>query len=166
MPDMEAFEPLRRGPVSADGLVHLIVRIGLVSRRFWSAAAAAEGLAETDLLALVCLVGSGTMAGVQLRRHLGISSSSMSELADRLERRGVLARTRRGQDRREVGLRATPRGRRVVARSLAPVRRETERLLGEHSERRSQNAAAFLGDVARALASHERVVLERSKQRH
>lgn len=82
------------------------------------------------------------MTGAELRRMLGVTSSSISELADRLERGGMITRTRPRPDRRLVVLESTPRGRRVVEGALAPV-------------------VAALAAVVRGLTDHELAVVSR-----
>jgi DNA-binding MarR family transcriptional regulator len=110
-------------------MLSAVIDLGLVWRRFWSLAAAGQGMGENDLAALLRLVDRGSLTGRQLRQSLGLSSGSVSELVDRLERRGAVAKSRHERDRREVQLRVTPRGRRIAGRALSGVRSDLEELV-------------------------------------
>jgi MarR family transcriptional regulator, organic hydroperoxide resistance regulator len=83
--------------------------------------AARVGLSENDFQAMVRVVAGGGLRGAELGRIMGMTSSSITELADRLEHAGLVARTRSNADRRVVVLRATARGSRLVNRALGPV---------------------------------------------
>lgn len=56
----------------------------------------------------------GPLSMSQLSRQLGVSLSSMTQIADRLERAGVVARQASEPDRRVRCLILTPRGRRAL----------------------------------------------------
>jgi DNA-binding MarR family transcriptional regulator len=102
-------------------LVEQIRRVGRSVQAVPAHLAIPPELRQSDFQALVRIVTAGGLTGAELRRILGVTSSSISELADRLERSGMIARTRPRSDRRLVVLKPTPRGRRVVERALGPV---------------------------------------------
>ncbi len=102
-------------------LVEQIRRVGRTVPALWAHVAIPRDLRQSDFQALLRIVTAGGLTGAELRRNLGVTSSSISELADRLERAGMITRTRPRSDRRLVVLKSTPRGRRVVERALAPV---------------------------------------------
>jgi DNA-binding MarR family transcriptional regulator len=87
----------------------------------WAHLAIPPSLRQSDFQALLRIVTAGGLTGAELRRIQGVTSSSISELADRLERGGMITRTRPRSDRRLVVLKSTPRGTRVVERALGPV---------------------------------------------
>lgn len=130
-------------------MTDLVLELALAARLFWTAAASAVGLGESDLVALASVSGGDGMTGVQLRRILGITSSSVSELADRLERAGMLTRSRRGPDRRHVTLRATPRGTRVVDSVLDPCSAGLYQLLSERGTAEARTASSWLAEINR-----------------
>jgi DNA-binding MarR family transcriptional regulator len=109
------------------------------------------GLSQSDFQALVRVVAADGLTGAAVRRILGVTSSSVSELADRLEQAGMIARTRRPSDRRVVVLRPTPRGRRAVERALAPVLTAMATVVGGLSDDELGVVSRFLDDVERAL---------------
>lgn len=109
------------------------------------------GLSQGDFQALVRLVVADGLTGAALRRILRVSSSSVSELADRLERAGMIVRARRPSDRRVVVLTPTRRGRRVVDRALAPVLSTMAGVVRGFKEAELDVVSRFLDDVDRGL---------------
>lgn len=57
---------------------------------------------------------AGPLSMSQLSRKLGVSMSAMTQIADRLERAGLVARQANDPDRRVRCLTLTPRGRRAL----------------------------------------------------
>ena len=64
-----------------------------------------------------------------LARRMQLNHNSMVELVDRCERKGLLRRTRSGNDRRQVELAVTPEGD-ALLRKLASAGREELRTIG------------------------------------
>jgi DNA-binding MarR family transcriptional regulator len=87
------------------------------------------GLHNTDYLALIRIVAAEGMIPVELRHVLGISAGSMSDLADRLERRGFVMRIDRTDDRRSVDLRPTAEGVRTAEETIGPAVRSVLRVV-------------------------------------
>jgi DNA-binding MarR family transcriptional regulator len=83
--------------------------------------AKARSLWLADFNALARIVDSGGVSPGVLAQSLPLDQSTMTELADRLERAGLIKRSRGLEDRRRVLLRATKRGERIVRQSFAPV---------------------------------------------
>ncbi|MGB6357492.1 MAG: MarR family transcriptional regulator, partial [Candidatus Acidiferrales bacterium] len=100
---------LRTSDVLARGVVHVLKP---------------DGLSPTQYNVLRILRGSpeglpcGEIAGRMITRDPDIT-----RLLDRLEKRGLILRTRQNQDRRTVLTRITPAGLRLLARLDAPVQR-------------------------------------------
>jgi DNA-binding MarR family transcriptional regulator len=86
-----------------------------------TAQAGAHGLSLPELLTLVRATDEEGVTVTAARHALGMRSSSMTALADRLERDRLLRRAPHPTDRRSTVLRATPKGRRVVERALGPI---------------------------------------------
>lgn len=108
-------------------------------------------LNQSDFQALVRLVAADGLTGAELRRILGVTSSSITELADRLERDGMIARTRRRSDRRLVVFEPTEAGRRGVERALSPVLDVMGSVVGRLAEEELVVVSRFLGEVDEAL---------------
>jgi len=79
------------------------------------------GLNERDFQALVRIVSADGLSGAEIGRILAMTSSSITELADRLQKARMITRTPSPSDRRVVVLKPTARGRRVIDRALGPT---------------------------------------------
>ena len=108
-------------------------------------------LSQSDFQALARVVAAGGLTGAELRRILGLTSSSISELADRLERNGMITRTRPRVDRRLVVLKPTARGRRVVERALGPVLTGMARAVRALTDEELDVVSRFLGELEETL---------------
>ena len=100
--------------------------------RFSELAARAAGLEPQQYLLLLAL--QGLPRGMQptvgvLAERLQLRHHSTVELVDRLERRGLVKRSRGARDRRQILLRTTPRGGRILRR-LAQHHREALQMVG------------------------------------
>jgi DNA-binding MarR family transcriptional regulator len=114
--------------------------------------ARASGLSQTDFLALVRVVAADGMTRAELKRIFGMTSSSITELADRLERPGLIVRTRPPGDRRLVVLEPTRRGRRTVDRTLGPMLARMAQIVDSLAEDELSSVARFLHEVAQGVA--------------
>lgn len=101
-----AVDPL----VVADRLRPVLVKLNRRLRRELQTLGVSGGQA-----ALLHLIGARPGIGVrELADREGMSAAGMSGHVDRLERGGLVTRTRSSEDRRRVGLAITDRGARVV----------------------------------------------------
>jgi DNA-binding MarR family transcriptional regulator len=123
---------------------------------FLAAEAKKHGLTSTEFVALIRTANGDRMTGAHLAHALGMRSSSVTELADRLEARGLIARHAHPSDRRSVVLQATRRGRAVVNRAIGPL---LEQLLGVARELENDERAAVVAFLERIDE-----VLRRSEQ--
>lgn len=82
-------------------------------RQRWAAHAAAAGLSQAQVRALLTLRPGGTVPMRQLAAALDYDASNLSALVDRLERRGAVQRQADPADRRVKALALTPEGERL-----------------------------------------------------
>jgi DNA-binding MarR family transcriptional regulator len=147
-------------PVSGDhglaaGQVRLVEQIRRVGRSvpaLLGHLATPPDLRQSDFQALLRIVTAGGLTGAELRRILGVTSSSVSELADRLERGGMITRTRPRSDRRLVVLKSTPQGRRVVERALGPVVSALATAVGGLTDEELAVVSGFFDEIEHKLA--------------
>ena len=88
----------------------------------------------------------------QLARHMGVTLSTMSLAADRLERQGYLVRTRDAADARRVGLRLTRSGARIKDQDKVLDPERLRSLLSRLSAGERKDALRGLGLLARAAS--------------
>jgi DNA-binding MarR family transcriptional regulator len=91
-------------------------------------------------------ISAGTLADI-LRLH----PSTLTGILHRLERRGLVRRTRDPEDRRRTRLTLTPRGRRVDLPAQGTVEAVVERALARIPASRLRPAREVLATVAAAL---------------
>ncbi|WFG45308.1 MarR family winged helix-turn-helix transcriptional regulator [Pseudonocardia alni] len=112
--------------------------------------------------ALVVLAQYGTRRPADLARALTVSASTATRMCDRLVTRGLVARTRTGDDRREVAVALSPAGRALVDEVTRLRRAEMHRLLAtlpaaertavRDALRRFAEAAGEVGETDWAVA--------------
>jgi DNA-binding MarR family transcriptional regulator len=104
------------------------------------------GLTAPQLTALRELERIGeTPAGV-LARAIHLSQPTLTGILDRLERRGLILRTRDGQDRRTVNVNVTPAGRDLLGRAPHLLQ---ERFLNELEQLREWERTLMLSSLQR-----------------
>jgi DNA-binding MarR family transcriptional regulator len=122
---------------------------------FLAAEATKHGLSSTEFVALIRTANGDRVTGAHLAQALGMRSSSVTGLADRLEAKGLITRRAHPSDRRSVVLQATRSGRVVVNRAIGPL---LEQLLGVARELESDERAvvvAFLERIDGVLRQSE-----------
>ena len=118
--------------------------------------AARAGLIQSDFQALVRVVVADGLTGAEIRRILGVTSSSVTELADRLESAGMVVRTRLQSDRRLVVLKPTARGRRAVERALGPTLAAITSVVDELGAQELAVVGGFLHELEGRLSGSSR----------
>lgn len=109
----------------------------------------ARDLHPTDHNAMRLLdhASSAPLTVGELGRELGLSSASVSELVDRLERAGHVRRRRDDHDRRRVLVEPTGATRAMARSVLAPVLARLDAALSQRSDAELEVVAAFLRDL-------------------
>lgn len=141
-------------------------RMILAGEHYRQVVAEAIGLGTTESQALSYLAVHGSSGQSELARDLGLTSSALTALVDRLERQGVAERVRHPQDRRRTIVSLTERGRAMISEShrwlaatldrvdpevLETVSRALAVIAGDLSTRTSGDSAEDWTDITRAL---------------
>jgi DNA-binding MarR family transcriptional regulator len=141
-----------RGPAASQGaIVEQMRRIVRSVQALLADSAMGAGLNERDFQALVRIVEAAGLSGAELGRILGMTSSSVTELADRLQNAGMITRTRSPSDRRLVVLKPTARGKRVIDRALGPTLAAMVTVLDGLADTELCVVSHFLDQVERQL---------------
>jgi DNA-binding MarR family transcriptional regulator len=104
---------------------------------------------------LLTIDGIGRCSLNRLSRELGIAASSASEMVDRLERSGLVARETDGADRRSVTITVTPGGRELLQRIQGGVMDNYRRVLARLSPRDRRRLVRALEDLVRTVGKGE-----------
>jgi DNA-binding MarR family transcriptional regulator len=143
----------------------LIERMNVAGREISSAAvmfhtavAARQGLSATEEKALDVLMREGPMTHADLRAHTGLAPASVTDLIDRLERKGYAERAPHPKDRRRVLVSAIAD--RVYA-DMAPLFADWVRSLEELYATYSDAQLRVISDFMSKAAERQRVATER-----
>ncbi len=143
----------------------LIERMNLAGREISSAAvmfhtavAARRGLSATEEKALDILLREGPMTHAVLREHTGLAAASVTDLIDRLERKGYAARGPHPDDRRRVLVAALAD--RVYA-DMAPLFVDWVQSLDELYATYTDAQLRTISDFMTQAAERQRIATER-----
>jgi len=92
------------------------------------------GLNPTDLKCLDVAVREPDLTAGRLAELTGMSTSAVTALLDRLERRGFIERRRDPGDRRRVYVHSTGRHEQALSEAFAPLAADTFAILDEYDE--------------------------------
>jgi DNA-binding MarR family transcriptional regulator len=129
---------------------------------FHSTVAGLMGLHPTDYKVLGILDRIGPMSAGEIARATGLATASVTDLIDRLERKGFARRTRVDRDRRRVVVEPTADRVAAAAGLFASTRRSLARLFGRYSVRELTAIADFLERNAERLRVETERVATRS----
>ena len=107
----------------ADGLI----RLSVLTQSAFARTAERHGLPAAQAR-LLCMLAAGPRRMSELAGLLGIEKAALTGLADRAERRGLVARTAVPGDRRAVSVALTPEGREVASAFHRDVSASLDRL--------------------------------------
>jgi DNA-binding MarR family transcriptional regulator len=111
---------------------------------------------EYDVLAALCRSGPGyRLTPTELYRSMLVTSATMTERLDRLERRGLIARRPAGRDRRSVLVELTPAGRALFDKVHPDLLAAEAALLDGLLPRDQASLARLLGKLAALLEQGE-----------
>jgi DNA-binding MarR family transcriptional regulator len=145
-------KPGRENDASTDAIVNQLRGLTRDTQDLLAARAKRQGLRATDFIALIRIADGPGTTGAQLSAALGMRSSSVTGLADRLQHAGLITRGPHPTDRRLVILKATPRGRRAITRGLGPVLSRLGTVIDRLGSDERRTVQRFLTDIKRALA--------------
>jgi DNA-binding MarR family transcriptional regulator len=108
------------------------------------------GLNPTDLKCLDRAARESALTAGRIAEVTGMSTSAVTALLDRLERRGFVERYREGTDRRRVFVRSTGRHEAKLAEIYQPLAEATTRILASFDERSLDVVRDVLSQLAGA----------------
>jgi DNA-binding MarR family transcriptional regulator len=104
--------------------------------------AADHQITAPQLMCLLAVVEKGAMTATDIAKRIHLSASTLVGVLDRLESKGLVRRDRSSEDRRQVWVTVTDRGRALVAKTPFPLQYALDRALRQLSaEERNEIAA-------------------------
>lgn len=141
------------GPAAAQ-VVLTLRRASRALQTLLIAQARAGGLGLLDFLVLTRACDEGGVLPLEVGRALGLNSSTMTGLADRLERDRMIRRVPHPSDRRLVVLEATKKGLRLRDKTLEPLIAELTRAVERLAPSERALVKGFLGDLTDLMTEH------------
>lgn len=120
-------------PPLTEVLGYLLGQAHLQHRQVAEAEMASLDLKGKEFGALAVLVREGGMSQRELGARMGVDRTTMVAVADELERKGYIERTRNPSDRRAYALVPTASGRRTLKRAVTATARAEARFLAQLS---------------------------------
>jgi DNA-binding MarR family transcriptional regulator len=137
---------------TADDVLQALLHLGASASRLTVAWRQQLGVSANAYVCLVHLVEDGPHSGAELARRVGISSASMKELLDGLERDGLIVRRADPRDRRKHLAYPSKRLLAEGARMCEPLLEELAReLRTTRSPRRAERAIDAIELLGRAI---------------
>jgi MarR family transcriptional regulator, organic hydroperoxide resistance regulator len=136
-----------------DRLGDAVARLQRIWMRLTRQDAQSLGLSAPQVLMLRGLAQFGEMPATRWAEIIGGSPSTASGLLDGLESAGLVHRARATEDRRQVLVTLTPRGRQAIAKSARSRRRHWKAVCRGIPKTELASAAATLDRIAERLAT-------------
>lgn len=130
-----------------DAAVSALRALILASQEFRQAVANRVGVGVTDTVALSYLATDGPLGARELAERMGIASSSVTTVIDRLEAAGLARREQQPSDRRAITVVLTQAG----SETVAWTRRWMQDAVHDLGEERWEVAAQVLESLASSL---------------
>ncbi len=132
-------------------------RLDREQRRLRTALAAELGISLSEFLAIIALGQNGDLTPKWLGDELGVTTSAMTAMIDRLERGGMVSRHPHPSDRRSVLVTLAPRGEEtrdwIYRRYLAVISTATEGIDTETELQTIADLSVISGALAHAVSS-------------
>jgi len=130
-------------------------RTGALFQLLGQAAADRVGINATDLNCLNILSFSGELTAGELARQTGLTTASITGVADRLEEAGFVRRERDPRDRRRVVIRLVlERALNEVAPVFLPMIRDWQEMVSHYSDDELRLIVEFYGRMEQVLRAH------------
>jgi MarR family 2-MHQ and catechol resistance regulon transcriptional repressor len=143
-----------REVLALDGFIKLMRATDSVSAHL-SRHTEAAGLTTGQFGVLEALLHVGPMGQRDLGAKLLRSGSNVTMVLDNLERRGLVRRTRRKDDRRAIEVALTAEGRRLITELFPKHARRITRLFGALSSRDQQRLGALCKTLGRNIPGED-----------
>ncbi len=132
-----------------------IRKTGALMQLMGMAAADRIGINATDLNCLNILSFSGQMTAGELARATGLTTASITGVADRLEEAGFVRRERDASDRRRVVIRlVTEKAVREIAAVFLPMVRAWQEMASGYTDDELRLIVEFYGRMENVLREH------------
>jgi DNA-binding MarR family transcriptional regulator len=133
-------------------LLYAVKRVELVVRSHLDELLRPSGVTALQYTALTVLERHDGLPAAQLARRSFVTAQSMADMVRALERRGLIVRERNPENRRELLIRLTDAGRKLLAEHTDEVLALESRMVSQLTERQVEQFRAALAEAWHALS--------------
>ena len=108
-----------------------------------------------QIACLLALLEGGPMALSQIAKKIMVNSSTLTGIIDRLELKGLVARTRTSMDRRVITIELTEEGRKLAENAPPPIQMKIVEGLKKLDEEEREQIIQALEKLAKMIDSQE-----------
>jgi len=137
----------RGPPTPSDPIARRLKTISMLTRQIGRKIGESLGVNLTDMAALEHLLNNGAMTPGELAAHLKVTTAAATQIVDRLERAGHVARERRANDRRKICVVPVPASLDQAFTRLAPMIHGLDGVIATLSPTERQVIERFLDQV-------------------
>jgi DNA-binding MarR family transcriptional regulator len=105
-------------------VIHLMRRLMQAGERYTKELNKKFSVSAPQVASLLALLDDGSMSPSQIAKKIMVESSTVTGIIDRLEQKGLVARTRISQDRRVITVELTEAGRRLAENAPPPIQQK------------------------------------------
>jgi len=102
-------------------VIHLMRKLMQAGERYTKELNKKFGVSAPQVACLMALLDNGPISPSQIAKKIMVESSTVTGIIDRLEQKGLAARTRVSQDRRVITVELTEAGRRLAENAPPPI---------------------------------------------
>ena len=102
-------------------VIHLMRKLMQAGERYTKELNKKYGVSAPQVACLMALLENGPISPSQIAKRIMVESSTVTGILDRLEQKGLVARTRVSQDRRVITVDLTETGRRLAENAPPPI---------------------------------------------
>jgi DNA-binding MarR family transcriptional regulator len=114
-----------------------------------------HNVSAPQIACLLALQESGPMSLSQIAKNVMVKSSTLTGIVDRLESKGLVARTRTSQDRRVITIELTPAGRNLATNAPPPIQMKIVEGLKQLDEEEREQIIQALSRLADMIDAQE-----------
>jgi DNA-binding MarR family transcriptional regulator len=140
---------------TVDDVERLLRTVSIIIKKRGREILADFGITPPQFSALLTLIQNGDMTIGELGEKLYLACSTATDLVDRMERNGLVARERDTNDRRVIRLRVLERGHQMLEEVMQARRRYLSGVLERVSREETANMVVALDHLAALMTQEE-----------
>lgn len=135
--------------------IYWLGRLATQMQEAFNGAVAEHGVSWAQWMVLNAVYFDRAKTPAQIAQHIGVDRSAITRLVDRLEAKGLVARSRENADRRSINIELTTRGRNLVPKLITTAQQNEERFISVLGENEKSNFFRGLSRLLSATGNNE-----------